>query len=171
MFAVNVQGVSVQQLHWNLINWYIPVCSSFAVANVVNILKINIMLLVTLRDVLMIDWVLSVFLIHTFVCNHMPWVFWRCWLSGRNGIQPVKNEWWGAGVGICLGWGADLPLVQLMPLHPLSLASVKSRLDLVLWYRVTWVVPAKGPLNGCCCCCCCCCCYRQHCAKRKPAGI
>jgi len=42
------------------------------VVNVVNILNINIMLFVTLRDVLMIDWVLSVFLIHTRVCNHMP---------------------------------------------------------------------------------------------------
>jgi len=37
------------------------------VVNVVNILNINIMLFVTLRDVLMIDWVLSVFLIHAFV--------------------------------------------------------------------------------------------------------
>jgi len=78
MFAVNVQSVSVQQLHWNIIIWYI-VCSSFAVVNVVNILNINIMLFVTLRDVLMTDWVLSVFLIHTFVCNYRvhSWV----WLS------------------------------------------------------------------------------------------
>jgi len=67
IFAVNVHGVSVDQLHWNLINWYIPVCSSFAVVNVVNILNINIMLFVTLTDVLMIDWVLSVCLIHTFI--------------------------------------------------------------------------------------------------------
>jgi len=67
MFAVNVQSVSLKQLHWNLINWYIPICSSFAVVNVVNILNINIMLLVTLRDVVMIDWVLSVFLIHMFL--------------------------------------------------------------------------------------------------------
>ena len=26
----------------------------------------------------------------------------RCWLGGRNGIRPVKTEWWGAGVVICL---------------------------------------------------------------------
>ena len=31
----------------------------------------------------------------------------------------------------------------------LSLASVKSRLVLSFWYRLTWVVPEKGPLNGC----------------------
>jgi len=33
--------------------------------------------------------------------------------------------------------------------HSLSLASVKSRLILPFWYRLTWVVPEKGPLNGC----------------------
>ena len=43
-------------------------------------------------------------------------------------------------------------MVQLMPLHPKtpsSLASVKSRLVLPFWYRLTRVVPEKGPLNGC----------------------
>ena len=30
--------------------------------------------------------------------------------------------------------------------HSLSLASVKSRLVLPFWYRLTWVVPEKGPL-------------------------
>ena len=33
--------------------------------------------------------------------------------------------------------------------HSLSLASVKSRLVLPFWYRLTRVVPEKGPLNGC----------------------
>ena len=33
--------------------------------------------------------------------------------------------------------------------HSLSLASVKSRLVLPLWYRLTRVVLDKGPLNGC----------------------
>ena len=51
---------------------------------------------------------------------------------------------------ICLERGADLHMFQLMPL-PLSLASVKSRLVLPFWYRLTWVVPEKGPLNGCVC--------------------
>jgi len=27
---------------------------------------------------------------------------------------------------------------------------------MLTWYRPTWVVPDKRPLNGCCCCCCCC---------------
>ena len=26
---------------------------------------------------------------------------------------------------------------------------MKSRLVLPFWYRLTWVVPEKGPLNGC----------------------
>ena len=33
--------------------------------------------------------------------------------------------------------------------HSLSLAPVKSRSILPFWYRLTWVVPDKGPLNGC----------------------
>jgi len=35
--------------------------------------------------------------------------------------------------------------------HSLYLASVKSRLVLPFWYRLTRVVPDKGPLNGCVC--------------------
>ena len=33
--------------------------------------------------------------------------------------------------------------------HSVSLASVTSRLVLPFWYRLTWVVLEKGPLNGC----------------------
>ena len=35
--------------------------------------------------------------------------------------------------------------------HSLSHASVKSRLVLPFWYRITWVAPEKGLLNGCVC--------------------
>jgi len=53
---------------------------------------------------------------------------------------------------ICLERGANLHMAQLMAL-PLSgthsLASVKFGLVLPFWYRLTWVVPEKGPLNGC----------------------
>ena len=52
---------------------------------------------------------------------------------------------------ICLERGADLHMAQLMHCHSLSLASVKSRLVLPFWYRLTRVVPDKGPLNGCVC--------------------
>jgi len=37
--------------------------------------------------------------------------------------------------------------------HSLSLAAVKSRLVLPFWYRLTRVVPEKGPLNMCMCVC------------------
>jgi len=49
----------------------------------------------------------------------LPTVLWHCWLGGRKGIRPVKAEWWGTGVVICLDRGADgLHMVQLMPLPP-----------------------------------------------------
>jgi len=42
-------------------------------------------------------------------------------LGGRKGIRPVKTEWWGAGVVVCLERGADLHMAQLMPL-PLTVS-------------------------------------------------
>ena len=58
---------------------------------------------------------------------------------------------------ICLKRGADcLQMVQLIPLltkTPSSLASFKSRLVLLFWYRLTQMVLEKMPLqttiNGC----------------------
>ena len=41
--------------------------------------------------------------------------------------------------------------LSLCHCYSLSLASVKSRLVLPFWYRLTRVVPEKGPLNGCVC--------------------
>ena len=70
-------------------------------------------------------------------------------LVGRQEGHPAckKLESLGAGMVICLEWDADLHMAQLMPLpvcHSLSLASVKSRLVLPFWYRLTRVVPEKG---------------------------
>ena len=45
--------------------------------------------------------------------------------------------------------------------HSLSLASVKSRLVLPFWYRLTCVIPEKEPLNGCVCGCVCFVCQYQ----------
>jgi len=74
-------------------------------------------------------------------------------LGGRKGIRPVKTEWRGAGVVICLEQGADLHMAQLMPL-PLAI-SCFSKIQigftfLVLAYPGS---PGKGPLNGCVCVC------------------
>jgi len=71
-------------------------------------------------------------------------------LGDRKGIRPVKNEWWSAGVVICLERGADLHMAQLMPM-PLTVSCFsKIQIGFTFWYRLTWVVPDKGPLNGVC---------------------
>jgi len=46
----------------------------------------------------------------------LPSVLSHCWLGGRKGIRPVKTEWWGAGMVICLERCADLYMAQLMQL-------------------------------------------------------
>jgi len=44
-------------------------------------------------------------------------------------MRPVKTEWWGAGMVICLEQGADLHVAQLMPL-PLTISCfVKIQID------------------------------------------
>ena len=63
-------------------------------------------------------------------------MLWRCWLGVRKGIRPVKTEWWGAGVVICLERGADLHTAQLMPL-PLTV-SCSSKIQI----GFTFLVPA-----------------------------
>jgi len=74
------------------------------------------------------------------------------WLGGRKGIRPVKNRVVGCWCG-CLEQGAVLHMAQLMPLTLTVSCFSKSRLVLPFWYRLTWVVPEKGPLNGCVCVC------------------
>ena len=58
---------------------------------------------------------------------------------------------------ICLERGADLHMAQPMPLPLTVSCSSKIQIDLPFWYRLTWVVPDKwplnGPLNGCVCVC------------------
>jgi len=57
-------------------------------------------------------------------------------LGGRKGIRPVKTEWWDVGVVICMERGAELHMVQLMPL-PLTV-SCFSKIQIVF----TFLVPA-----------------------------
>ena len=102
----------------------------------------------------------------------MPSVLWRCWLGGRKGIRPVKNWTVGCWRGGVLAWLSvwSEVLTCICPswccCHSLSLASVKSRLVLPFWYRLTWVVPEKGPLNGCGCVCVC----IEHCSLQARGG-
>jgi len=74
-------------------------------------------------------------------------------LVGRQEGHPACKtlEWWGVGMVICLERGADLHMAQLMPL-PLSVTCFsKIHIGLPFWYRLTWVVLEKGPLNVCSC--------------------
>ena len=57
-------------------------------------------------------------------------------------IRPVKTEWWGAGVVICLDRGADLHMAQLMPL-PLTV-SCFSKIQI----GFTFLVPADPGSPG-----------------------
>jgi len=84
--------------------------------------------------------------------DNIPSVLWRCWLDGTKGIRPVKKL--SGGV---LAWLSVWSEMQtcIWPnwchCHSLCLASVKSRLVLPFWYRLTRVVPNKRPLNVCVC--------------------
>ena len=59
-------------------------------------------------------------------------------LVGRQEGYPAckKTEWWGAGIVICLERGADLHMVQLMPL-PLTVSCVSK-----IQIGFTFLVPA-----------------------------
>ena len=74
-----------------------------------------------------------------FVC------LWHCWLGGRKGIQSVKklSVWLLAWLSV---WSEVQTCIwpSWFHCHSLSLASVKSRLFLPFWYRLTRVVPEKG---------------------------
>jgi len=64
------------------------------------------------------------------------------WAGGRKGIRPVKTEWWGAGMVICLERGADLHMAQVMPL-PLTV-SCFSKIQIGL----TFLIPAHPGSPG-----------------------
>jgi len=69
-------------------------------------------------------------------------VLWHCWMGVKKSIWPVKIEWRGVGVVICLEQGVEcLRMAQLMLLHPRtlsSLASFKSRLSGTSLCRLSW---------------------------------
>ena len=73
-------------------------------------------------------------------------VLWRYWLGGRKGIRPVKN--WVVG---CSSEVQTCIRPSWCHCQSLYLASIKSRLILPFWYRLTRVVPDKGPFQRCVC--------------------
>jgi len=71
------------------------------------------------------------------------------WQEGHPACK--KTERWGAGMVICLERDADLHMAQLMPL-PLTVSCFsKIQIGLHFWYRLTWVVLDKWPINVCVC--------------------
>jgi len=91
----------------------------------------------------------NIWLRHLFACYLS--VFSALMLSvGRQEGQPVYKNWL---VGCWHGYlsGAMCRLADATA--TLSVVSVKSRLVLPFWYRLTRVVPEKGPLNWCVCVC------------------
>jgi len=79
-------------------------------------------------------------------------VLWHCWLGDRKGIRSVKKlsgevlAWLGLSV-----W-SDVQTCWWPLLLTVSCFS-KIQIGLPFWYPLTWVVPDKGPLNGCVCVC------------------
>ena len=77
-------------------------------------------------------------------------MLWGCWLGGRKGLRSVKKL--SGGV---LAWLSVWSEVQtcIWPnwchCHSLSFASVKSRLVLPFWYRLSWVVAERAVKRVC----------------------
>ena len=92
-------------------------------------------------------------------CLLLPSVLWRCvgWQEGH----PACKKLSGGLLAWLSVWSEVQTCICWCHCHSLSLASVKSRLVLPFWYRLTRVVPEKGSLNGCVCVCVCVClvCY------------
>ena len=78
-------------------------------------------------------------------------------LVGRQEGHPACKKMSGGVLAWLSVWSEVLTCIcpSWCLCHSLSLASVKSRLVLPFWYRLTWVVPEKGPLKGGVCVCVC----------------
>jgi len=90
---------------------------------------------------------------HAMNAKALPSVLWCCWLGGRKGIRPVKDWVVGCWRGYLSGASCRLAYGPADATVTHCLASVKSRLILPFWYRLTRVVLDTGPLNGCVCVC------------------
>jgi len=102
----------------------------------------------------------SVFLLVSWGYFYNLWHLWLAFsvltlLVGRQEGHPACKKQSG-GVLVWLSVWSEVPTC-IWPIwchcRSLSLAPVKSRLVLPFWYRLTRVVPDKGPLNGCVCVC------------------
>ena len=79
----------------------------------------------------------------------LPSVLWHCWLVIRKSIRPVKiwvmRCWCGyLSVARCRLFAYGSADATAIPKPNNLLASFKSKLVLLFWYRLTQVVPKKG---------------------------
>ena len=81
---------------------------------------------------------------HPHIQTSIPYLPIASCLRLSGGVLAWLSVWSELQTCICPSW---------CHYHSLSLASVKSRLVVPFWYRLTWVVTEKGPLNGCVCVC------------------
>ena len=96
-------------------------------------------------------WIIFTYLLFA---TSVPSVLWHCWLGGRKGIRPVKTEWWGAGVVICLERGADLHTAQLTPL-PLTVSCFsKIQIDFTFLVLAHLGSPGQRAVKRVCVCVC-----------------
>jgi len=72
----------------------------------------------------------------SFSCRYIHFAFSALTLLAGRQEGPVKTEWWGAGVVICLERDADLYMAQLMPLQLTVSCSSKIQIGF------TFLVPA-----------------------------
>ena len=95
------------------------------------------------------------------ICNYFgAWIEYCAFsaltlLVGRQEGHPARKKLSG-GVLVWLSVWSEVQTCiwpSWCNCHSLSLASVKSRLVLPFWYRLTWIVPEKGLLNMFVCMC------------------
>ena len=87
-------------------------------------------------------------------CLHS--VLWCCWLGGRKGIRPVKNWVVGCWHGYLSGSRCRLAYEPADATATHCLLKSRSRLVLLFWYWLTWVVRDKGVcvcVRACMCVC------------------
>ena len=88
----------------------------------------------------------SSWFILSFEVLHYAIELWRCWVGSRKGIQPVKNWVVGCRHGYLSGARCRL---AYGPADATVSCFCKIHIGFTFLYRLTWVVPDKGPLNGC----------------------
>ena len=134
------------KLGWKLLGWFLQARCLFSHPCIG---------VTTLKEALCSDANLPTFFIHHIVFSLLPSMLWHCWLGGRKGIRRVKNLSGGvlARLSVCSEVQTCI-WPSWCHCHSLSLASVKSRLVLPFWYRLTCVcvcVCVRACVRACAC--------------------